>query len=378
MKFFQAAIRTSGKKVRGAVGAVNKRTKQVANLAGKVPTVGPALAAVVRLQTSPIDLAARITSGQRIDKAVLGNLRQKIRDVKEVMPYVQTVIAGVPAVGPGVSAALGAGVALASGQPVSEILIAAARGAIPGGPLAAAAFDVTTKAVQGKGIEAIMSAGKALPAKDRNNLEILAGATKAAAEGKWYDEAAALRAQAALPPNLSKAASVGLAMAVAQKKQATTVKSITTPAVLNQLANKGLQRIKKDATLKAGAALTAKASLPGYKVGVALMGTQAEPTALKAVRSKLNDAQQKGFDLALSAHIGAVTAPAPRTSSAKAAFAYNVTMGARTMGSSGNKQAVIKTVAADPAARAGVALAVQTAKDSWLKRLWNAIRNSLR
>jgi hypothetical protein len=376
-KFLTAAVRTSGRAAGSAVGAVNTKTKEVARLAGKVPAVGPALSAVVRLQTAQVDLATRVLKGERIDKAVMGNLKQQIRDVKELMPYAQTIIATVPAIGPGVSAALGAGVAIASGQPVTEIALAAVRGAVPGGPLAVAAFDMAAKTVQGKGLTEVMNATKNLSTRHKSALMTLAGSAKASLDGKPFDAQVALMAQASLPPDLAKAASIGLAMATAQKEQAKVSKAVS-PATLNQLANTGVAKLKKSPTLAAGAALVGKSSLPGYKVGVAVMGTQATPVELTAIRAKLNGAQKLGFDLAASAHIGSVTTKLPPTvTNAKAAFAFNATMGARSMDPGANKAAVISTVATDPSARVGVEAAVVVAKESWLTRLWKSVKKSL-
>jgi hypothetical protein len=58
-----------------------------------------------------------------------------------VLPYVQSVLSFVPGVGTGISAALGAAQALADGRPIDEAIIAGARSAIPGGPIAQMAFD---------------------------------------------------------------------------------------------------------------------------------------------------------------------------------------------------------------------------------------------
>ncbi len=58
----------------------------------------------------------------------------------------------VPGVGTGIGAALGAANALASGQPITQVLISAARGALPGGAIAQGAFDVAMNLAKGKNI----------------------------------------------------------------------------------------------------------------------------------------------------------------------------------------------------------------------------------
>jgi hypothetical protein len=70
-----------------------------------------------------------------------------------VLPYVQSVISFVPGVGTGISAALGAAQALADGRPIDEAIIAGAKSAIPGGPLAQMAFDSAWGLAHGRPID---------------------------------------------------------------------------------------------------------------------------------------------------------------------------------------------------------------------------------
>lgn len=70
-----------------------------------------------------------------------------------VLPYVQSVLSFVPGVGTGISAALGAAQALADGRPIDEAVIAGARSAIPGGPMAQMAFDAAWGLAHGRPID---------------------------------------------------------------------------------------------------------------------------------------------------------------------------------------------------------------------------------
>ncbi len=70
-----------------------------------------------------------------------------------VLPYVQSVMSFVPGVGTGISAALGAAQALADGRRIDEAIIAGARGAIPGGPMAQMAFDAAWGLAHGRPID---------------------------------------------------------------------------------------------------------------------------------------------------------------------------------------------------------------------------------
>jgi hypothetical protein len=82
--------------------------------------------------------------------------------VGPVLPYVQSVLSFVPGVGTGISAALGAAQALADGRPIDEAIVAAAKSAVPGGPLAQMAFDSAWGLAHGRPIDsAVLGAMRA-------------------------------------------------------------------------------------------------------------------------------------------------------------------------------------------------------------------------
>jgi hypothetical protein len=56
----------------------------------------------------------------------------------------------VPGVGSGVSAAIGAAQALADGRPIDEAILAGAKSALPGGPMAQMAFDAAWGLAHGR------------------------------------------------------------------------------------------------------------------------------------------------------------------------------------------------------------------------------------
>ncbi len=76
--------------------------------------------------------------------------------VGPVLPYVQSVVSFVPGVGTGISAALGAAQALADGRTIDEAILAAARGAIPGGPMAQMAFDAAWGLAHGRPVDTVI------------------------------------------------------------------------------------------------------------------------------------------------------------------------------------------------------------------------------
>jgi hypothetical protein len=118
----------------------------------KIPVVGDIVKITGEAYTAPLRIASNIASGARLDHVALAALKDQIKTVKDAAPYAQTVVSLVPGIGTGVSAAIGAGAALAEGQSITEIGKAAIRGALPGGPLAAAGFDAAMKVASGENV----------------------------------------------------------------------------------------------------------------------------------------------------------------------------------------------------------------------------------
>jgi hypothetical protein len=108
----------------------------------------------------------------------------------DVLLVAQVVISFVPGVGAGINAAIAAGTAIARGESITDAVAAAAKNALPGGPLTAKAFDVA------------WSIGKSV------------------IEGKPLDEAAVAATRAALPDGAAQVAfDTALALANAQNIQ---------------------------------------------------------------------------------------------------------------------------------------------------------------
>lgn len=148
-KFFKNASRSAGRAIGKVEKSITKASGDVSRKIGKIPIVGAPLKAVYDVtyhtMTAPVRMCVDVgVHHRRIDRVALGHLKETVADVKNVGQYAQTVVSLVPGVGSGVSAALGAGLAIANGKPIDKILIAAAAGIVPGGPIAAAA--VTTGA----------------------------------------------------------------------------------------------------------------------------------------------------------------------------------------------------------------------------------------
>jgi hypothetical protein len=224
------------KAVGGAVKAVGNVAQKGASLAGQglsqlkhIPVIGGGLKSLSDMTIgAPFAMAEKILSGQRLDKVALNTIKEQVKAVKGVAPYVQTVMSFVPGVGQGVAGVIGASMALASGQPITQALVEGVKGALPGGPLAKAAFNAAQGVMQGKPVDKIFIA--ALPISDQQRQLITAGlnTAKSLAHGERVDATLLNNALAALPADVKKAVTVGMALGHGQVLQA--VKTASTMA----------------------------------------------------------------------------------------------------------------------------------------------------
>lgn len=150
--FASNAVKTAGKAIGTVTKPIQGITGAITKEIGKIPIVGGPLHTVLdvgfHIAMGPTNLVVAISSGQRIDHAVLNNLKQQLHDFKQVAPYAQMVISIVPGVGTGVSAMLSAGLALSEGQSITDALKAGMIGALPGGPLIKAAVTMGVETIQ--------------------------------------------------------------------------------------------------------------------------------------------------------------------------------------------------------------------------------------
>jgi hypothetical protein len=149
------AVKAAGKAVGGVMKGIADETGRIGRAIGKVPVIGGALegiyhvALIAFVPGGAVFFASEqvLVEGKRIDKVALGAIKTAVKDFHEVAPYAQMVISLVPGVGPGVSAAIGCGLALADGQPLSQALMTGVEDALPGGPLAKMACDVAKEGI---------------------------------------------------------------------------------------------------------------------------------------------------------------------------------------------------------------------------------------
>ena len=163
--------------------------------------------------TAPFDATVSILQGEPVGKAIVGAGREILESAKTVAPYVQMGISFIPGVGTVASAAIGAELALASGRPITDAIIEGVKGAVPGGPLAVAAFETGAKFVgslaEGKRLDqaaldgarqAAVSAAKAAGGEGAGKAAGAAfDASVAVAQGKRFQDVAT-RAGAGLVP----------------------------------------------------------------------------------------------------------------------------------------------------------------------------------
>jgi hypothetical protein len=200
--------------------AIGKVASGAAKGIGKIPIVGGGLKGAFNLTVgAPFSLASKVMQGQRIDKAFVGHLKDQVTAIKDVAPYVTTVVSLVPGVGTSISGAIGAGLALAQGKPITQALLEAAKSAIPGGALAKSAFDLGSAAIQGKPIDKALLSALPIPDAAKQALEKGLGVAKGIAHGERIDAALLDVAIKALPPEAQKAVTTGLALGHGQVLQ---------------------------------------------------------------------------------------------------------------------------------------------------------------
>lgn len=226
-----------------AAQAVTNTAKNYAQHAisaiSKIPVIGPLANATASLMTTPLRIAEQLAQGGRIDRVALASLKSTLANVKTIAPYAQAVVSMVPGVGQGVAGAIGAATALASGQSITAAMEAAVKGALPGGPLAQAAFSVASDAMHGKPITQIALNALPLPPAQKNALTSALAMAKDLAAGKNVSHAAMDAAMNQLPTNVRKAVQVGTALGHAKSIQSAAgqLASIAAPPSTLALAN---------------------------------------------------------------------------------------------------------------------------------------------
>lgn len=370
-KFFSKAASTAGR----AVHSVGKTI-------GKAPVVGkPLHAAFDYTYGAPIQMAVDIVNGRRVDRAVIGRVRQQVQDIKVLAPYIQTVVSAVPGIGQGASGIIGASLTLAEGRPITEAIKNGVIDAVPGGAAARAVASASFAIMQGQRVDKAALSAIPLPPEQKNALgdaltvindaankkkvspEVLQSLVKSVPGGmaaieKYAKEndipvpvAAAEKVLKSLPPDLRNAAKVGASLGHAKtlQKMAAHAAVQSIPHLEKMGAGLMTPELKEVARLAGGPT--------GVQIGAALMAhSGVSPSVISRVRKNLGSSvDRKGFDMALASHIGKVTAPNRAGSPAQLA-GYYVTRG---MGDASRKQrnGMLKSIMKSTDARKGAVVA---------------------
>lgn len=408
-KFVRTAANAAGHGAHTLVRVTNKVTGEVTDLARRIPVVGKPLSVAVGASFEPARLASAVASGKRIDRVVADSLGRSIRDAKALAPYAQLVASAVPGVGTGLSAGMAGGLALAEGRPINEAVVAATRAAIPGGPLATAAFDASVAVASGRSVNdaaveaaitaaapdpasrgrvkaalevakgvssgrpldkvALAAAAHTLPTEARNRAEAAIG--KPDAQEKVYDELVAT-----IPTSVSRAVVSGVALGFAQELQRDIHTAVTSAAGRAALAKAGAEVVAKSDVLRV--ASEGAPDKKAFDLGIGLMRhSGVTPPAVSYLRDTLTPRGKVSFDSALAIHVGAASNPrfSPRTQGHYKVGYYAVTGTLTT--SAEQRGAIVKLMSKNVTARSGAAVAVRMVRRrrslwrrmiEWLKR----------
>ena len=174
--------------------------------------------------------------------------------VRDQLKLAEMVAPFVPGIGTGVAAALGAANALASGRPITEAVLAAARGALPGGAIAQAAFDTALSLAKGKSLsEAVLSAARDRLPGGPAARAAFDGAV-ALAQGKRLQDVAFATAGRLLPPSPYAADALSFVQRVANGQN-------VQHAALSVVGQRALRQVRNQASL-ASYARPGAATLP--------------------------------------------------------------------------------------------------------------------
>lgn len=245
--FLGGLVRSVGR----AVADVARTASKAASAVGKIPILGDISRAAIgaaRLGLGPaaiaIDAGSRLARGQSLGAALKGAVGGQIDAVRDQLKLAEMVAPFVPGIGTGVAAALGAANALAAGRPITEAVLAAARGALPGGAIAQAAFDVALNLAKGKNIaEAALAAARDRLPGGPAARAAFDGAV-ALAQGKRLQDAAFAAAGRILPPSPYAADALSFVKRVANGQNIQN-------AALSVVGQRALRQVRANATLAA-------------------------------------------------------------------------------------------------------------------------------
>jgi hypothetical protein len=302
--FVSNAAKSAGREIGKAGNSIQNFEGMVSRNIAKIPVVGAPLKTVFDLQyhltVGPLVMTSQIAAGRRIDRAVLSHLKDLGHDAKAVAPLAQSIVGFIPGIGTGISAALGAGLALAEGQPLDKIAEAAVSGAIPGGPVAVAAYHVASNGIKaaatGKKFDFVDAAKQGLGGALQSiglppaATQALAAGVDAAgkiAHGEPLDKTLTSAAVGALPiPETAKSAlheATDLSIDLAHGKPVDKVLLARLNTVANVLPIDSAAKAQITNAVKTGKSLAEGQPL-GKSLGIALHGAVSDTLIAHATR----------------------------------------------------------------------------------------------
>lgn len=400
-RFTKTAANAAGHGAHTLVKATNKVTGEVSDAARSLPVVGKPLHAAIGAALEPAKLAAAVASGRRIDKAVVDSFRRSVHSAQTLAPYAQLVVSAVPGIGTGLSAAIAGGLVLAEGRPINEAAVAAARAAVPGGPMAASAFDAAVAVASGKSVddaavEAAITAA-APDAASRSRLKAALEVAGGVAKGKPIDKVALSAAAHALPGEAQAKAEASIGKPDASLKVydelTSTMPTAVTRAMVSGVAlgaakgaqqdlhaaitsNRGVETLKKagaEVVAKSDVMKTAAGDVPdreAFDLGIGLMRhSGVTQPAVNYLRDRLTPRGKVSFDAALAIHVGAVSNPRITAETRHKVGFYAV---AGSLAGDPNQRAgIVKLLSKNPAAKSGAAVAIKAIRRR--RSLWRRI-----
>lgn len=136
----------------------------------------------------------------------IGDFFEAIGDAFEyIAQAISTVVSFIPGVGTAISGVIQAGIALANGEDFGTALISGMKGALPGGPVAKAAFDVGQAVLEGKRVDEVLLAALPIPPQAKELLGRGLVMVQTIAEGKPITDALIQQAYQFLPEDAKAA-----------------------------------------------------------------------------------------------------------------------------------------------------------------------------
>ena len=402
------AAKSVGKPVQGAIHAVGQAGQAGLNVIGKVPVIGKPLADVYDLNLKPFEIAGQIAEGKNVSQTLRNGLTSDVQNVRGAAPLIQSTIALVPGVGPVASGMIGAGLAIAEGEPVDGVLEAGLASSVPGGALAASSYNLGKAVVEGKAknpaqmVSAVLNsaagaAGVQLPPGTAGLVAAGIGTTAALARGEKPDQALiqnAMPALGAAGPAVQGLVNQGDLEGAANKIMSVVPDSLkglpkSVSDAVGQVKTgtavgiaKQLQSSMKDALSSKMASMAIPAatltpvelalmnSLPaderqGFTIGINVKNTKASQFQIAAVRQLLNNSrEQDGYDAAISMAIGSKQSKPPSSLSPLGKAGFLVHQGI----SHSDAQHVANVVKIlPPLAKQGAMISAQNMASGWLK-----------